>query len=138
MLVSSKIKSKVFVAFAVLAVFAGIYHLVGVFYKINESPVWRHVIFAAINIFCVYGFLKRPKYFIYFVAILLVQQFYSHGSYIINLWLEKGQIHWISVFDLLLLSIALFCLIDDCKMKKVKQFLLSLTIFFCEIFSLCR
>ena len=138
MLVSSKIKSKVFVAFAVLAVFAGIYHLVGVFYKINESPVWRHVIFAAINIFCVYGFLKRPKYFVYFVAILLVQQFYSHGSYIINLWLEKGQIHWISVFDLLLLSIALFCLIDDCKMKKVKQFLLSLTIFFCEIFSLCR
>ena len=138
MLVSSKIKSKAFVAFAVLAVFAGIYHLVGVFYKINESPVWRHALFAAINIFCVYGFLKRPKYFVYFVAILLVQQFYSHGSYMINLWLEKGQIHWISVFDLLLLSIALFCLIDDCKMKKVNQFLLSLTIFFCEIFSLCR
>lgn len=120
MLVSPKIRSKVFIVFAVLAVLAGIYHLVGVFFRINESPGWRHALFVAINIFCVYGFLKRPKYFVYFVALLVVQQFYSHGSYMMNLWIEKGQIHWISVFDLLLLPIALFCLIDDCNMKKEK------------------
>jgi hypothetical protein len=118
--VSPKVRNKVFVVFAVLAAFAAIYHLAGIFSEIDESPPWRHALFVVITTFCVYGFLKRPYYFVYFIAVLLVQQFYSHGTYLINLWVEKGQLHWISVFDLLLLPIALFCLIDDCKMKKKK------------------
>jgi hypothetical protein len=112
---TAQTRSIVFKAFALLFCFTAIYHLVGAFVKINELPVWRHLLFAGINLFCVYGFLKRPKYFIYLLALLMVQQYYSHGTTLIQLWNEKKEIDWISVFDLLILPIALICLIKDRK-----------------------
>jgi uncharacterized membrane protein len=117
MLFSEKTRNISFKVFAALSCLAAIYHFIGVFYKVDESPIWRHLLFVVINLFCAYGILKRPKYFVYLVGLLLVQQYYSHGTYMVNLWIEKKQVHWISVFDLLLLPIALFCLIEDCKMK---------------------
>ena len=120
MLFSLKTRNILFKVFAVLGCLAGIYHFTCVFYKVDESPVWRHILFVGINIFCVYGFLKRPKYFVYFVALLFVQQFYSHGTYMVNLWQKSNKIHWLSVFNLLLLPIGLICLIEDYKLKNQK------------------
>ena len=117
MLFSEKTRNILFKVFAALSCLAAIYHFVDVFYKVDESPIWRHMLFVAINLFCAYGILKRPKYFVYLIVLLLVQQYYSHGTYMVNLWIEKRQVHWISVFVLLLLPIALICLIEDCKMK---------------------
>jgi hypothetical protein len=93
MLFSLKTRNILFKIFAGLACLAGTYHFVSVFYKIDESQIWRHLLFVVINIFCVYGFLKRPKYFVFFVALLFVQQFYSHGTYMVNLWIKTKQIH---------------------------------------------
>ena len=121
MFFSKKTRAILFKVFAALFFFAAIYHFVGVFYKVNESPIWRHLLFVVINLFCVYGILKRPKYFVYLVALLLVQQYYSHATYMVNMWIEKKQVHWISVFDLLLLPIALICLIEDCKIKNKER-----------------
>jgi hypothetical protein len=118
MLFSNKTRNGLFKVFAVLSATAAFYHLTGIFYKVDGSPVWRHLFFIGVNLFCIYGVLKRPKYFVYLVALLLVQQYYSHGTYLINLWTEKRQIHWISVADLLLLPIGLICLVEDCKMRK--------------------
>ena len=118
MVFSAKTRGLLFNVFAVLSGLIAIYHFVGVLYKVNESPVWRHLLFAAINLFCVYGILKRPKYFVYLVALLLIQQYYSHGTYLVNLWMVRKQVHWISVFDLLLLPIVLICLVEDGKMKR--------------------
>lgn len=127
MLFSEKTRNILFKVFATLFSLAAIYHLVGVFYKVNGSPVWRHLFFAGINMFCIYGILKRPAYFICLVALLLVQQYYSHGAYMVSIWIEKKQIHWISFFDLLLLPIALICLIEDWKKKnRVTQFVKNL------------
>lgn len=120
MLFLPKITNRLFVAFAVFSIAAAIFHFLSVFYKFDASPPWRHLLFFLVNIFCIYGFLQRPWYFVYFIAVLLLQQYYSHGTYMINLWIDKGQIHWISVFDLLLLPIALLCLIDDHKIKRGK------------------
>lgn len=117
MLFSTKTRSNLFVVFAVVLFLTAIYHLLGIFYKVNDSPVWRNLLFAGIDFFCVYGALKRPKYFVYMVVLFIVQQYYSHGTYLINMWNEKKQIHWISVFDLLLCPIAMICLIEDYKMK---------------------
>ena len=117
MLFSKKTRNVLFKVFAVLLSLIAIYHFVGVFYKVNDSPIWRHLLFVVINLFCVYGILKRPKYFVYLVALLLIQQYYSHGTYMVTMWIEKKQVHWISVFDLLLLPIVLISLIEDCKMK---------------------
>lgn len=121
MLFSEKTRAIFFKVFAALSFFAAIYHFVDVFYKVNDATIWRHLLFVLINLFCVYGILKRPKYFVYLAALLLIQQYYSHGTYMVNMWIEKKQIHWISVFDLLLLPIGLICLIEDCKMKSKEK-----------------
>ena len=118
MLFPPKIRNWLFIAFAILTLISAGYHFLDIFYPFDKSPVWRHILFIGINLFCTYGVLKRPKYFVYFFAVLLVQQYYSHGSFLVNLWIEKGQIHWISVIDLLLMPIGLICLVDDYRMKR--------------------
>ena len=118
MLFSAKTRSILFILFGVVLIAAAIYHLFRIIYKVDDLPVWRHLLFVGIDLFCVYGTLKRPKYFVYFIVIFFIQQYYSHGTYLMNMWNEKKQIHWISVFDLLLLPIGLICLIEDYKVKK--------------------
>jgi hypothetical protein len=99
--------------FAVLTLIAATYHFTGIFYKINNSPVWRHALFVVIDLFCVYGFLKRPRYFIYLYSILIIQQYYSHGQHLINLWNLEHKIHWISLAVLVLIPIGWICLLAD-------------------------
>lgn len=120
MIVPAKNRSNLFVAFAVLFSVAAIFHFVGIFYKVNDAPFWRHVLFVAIDVFCVYGLLRRPKYFVYLFGLFLLQQYYSHGSYLINMWTEKKQLHWISIFILLLLPIILMNLIAEHKSENTK------------------
>ncbi|MFT3908385.1 MAG: hypothetical protein QM737_03090 [Ferruginibacter sp.] len=103
---------------AILFLAAAGYHFTGIFYKVNDAPVWRHILFTVINLFCIYGVLKRPKYFVYFIIALLVQQYYSHGTYMISLWNDKKQIHWISFFDLIFLPVLLFFIIKEHKNRK--------------------
>ncbi|GHM98544.1 hypothetical protein WSM22_00340 [Cytophagales bacterium WSM2-2] len=102
---------------AILGVVVAIYHVVGIFYPVNDSPPWRHGVFIVVSLFCSYGFIKRPKYFLYFFAVLSVQQFYSHGSDIISTWQEKHNIDWISVALLIAIPFILYNLIVDAKGK---------------------
>lgn len=118
MIFSFQTRNKLFIVFAILAALISLYHLIGVFYEIDESPFWRHGIFVCINLFFVYGILKRPKYFVFLVCILLVQQYYSHGIYLIKMWAEQQKVHWVSILDLILLPVALICLIEDYKAKR--------------------
>lgn len=111
-------RTKLLNGFVFLAGIAALYHLVGVFYPVNDAPKWRHLLFVLVNVFCVYGFIQRPGYFLIIFAALLVQQFYSHGTGLIKTWTETGQIHWISVCVLVLLPIAMLCLLYDYKAKK--------------------
>ena len=115
MIFSHKIRKQLFFVFAVLAVIIAIYHVIRIFYTIDGSPAWRHGVFVCINLFCVYGILIRPKYFILIVFLLLVQQCYSHGQRMIKMLEEQQRIDWVSVFVLVLLPIALICLIEDDK-----------------------
>jgi hypothetical protein len=121
MLFSTKTRDKLFVVFAAVLCLTAIYHFVGIFYNLNDLPVWRNLLFVFIDLFCAYGALKRPNYFIYLVVLLIVQQCYSHGTYLMDMWHEQKQIHWISVFDLLLCPIAMLCLYEDYKMKNKRH-----------------
>jgi hypothetical protein len=118
MLFTERRRNILFRLSAIIFCLVMMFHLVGIFYPINETSVWRHILFAVVNLFCVYGTLNRPKYFVYLVALLLVQQYFSHGTYVVNKWVEEKQIHWISAFDLLLLPIVFICLIEDDKARK--------------------
>jgi len=118
MLLSAKTRRILFIVFAVLGAIAALYHIARVFYVTDATPVWRHLLFAIIDAFCVYGVLKRPGYFTWFLGLLLIQQYYSHGHYLLKMWNEQQKIHWISVLDLALLPIVLVSLIEDRKSRK--------------------
>jgi len=94
---NKRIANNLFIGLAILPFVAALYHLIGVFYKVNNSPVWRHILFIGINIVCVYGLLKRPLWFIFFFLSLLIQQLYSHGGDILWHWQHEHRIDWISV-----------------------------------------
>ncbi len=113
-------RNKIFNAFALLMLIAAIFHLVALFYKLNDSPLWRHALFAVINIIFVSLFLRRPKYFLPLFIIFFIQQYYSHGSFMIKQWTEQHTIHWISLIELLILPIALICMVEDYKGKKTR------------------
>jgi hypothetical protein len=106
-----------FIAFAVIAALAILFHIKGVIYPSAVTPAWRHAIFILINAICIYGCLKRPLWFIWFIALLTIQQWYSHGRYAVTIWQTTHQIHWISVADIVLLPLLLVLLIPDKKNK---------------------
>jgi phosphoglycerol transferase MdoB-like AlkP superfamily enzyme len=93
------------------------YHVTGIFYPINSSPPWRHFIFACICLFCFYGFIKRPVYFTYFFFVLLIQQVYSHGSFLLSQWHDYNKVDWISLLLLIFLPVLFFNLLLDLRSK---------------------
>jgi hypothetical protein len=95
------------------------YHLVGIFYPINASPSWRHFVFVGICLVCVYGFIKRPKFFVYFFFVLLVQQFISHGQSLKTQWFDYNEIDWISLLLLIFMPFLLVSLFIDSKSKSM-------------------
>jgi hypothetical protein len=103
----------VFIALAILSSLAAIYHFAGIFYKVNSSPVWRHILFIFINLICIYGLLKRPGWFVWFFFLLLLQQLYSHGGDIIGHWKHEQRIDWISMAVVSLMSVAFLLLLFD-------------------------
>jgi hypothetical protein len=115
---SKKTRHILFIIFAVLAFAALLYHTAGAVQPFDKTPAWRHALFIGINTICIYGLLKRPKWFVWFFGVLAVQQLYSHGSYAIELWQQQHLVHWISVADILLLPVLLILLLAD---KKIKQ-----------------
>lgn len=121
MLLPLKFRRFFFALFAVLCFITAIYHAIGVFYTINESPPLRHLFFVGINLFCIYGVLKQPPFFVYFIALLVIQQFYSHGCAFINSWINNNEIDWISFFVLLVLPIALLCFIEEYYAKFIEK-----------------
>ena len=92
---------------------AGLYHFAGLFYEVNDASVRQHATFVVTDFFCVYGFFRRPGYFIFLFAAFTVQQYYSHGQYLMHLWISEDKIHWVSIVVLALMPTGLFYLIAD-------------------------
>jgi hypothetical protein len=102
-----------FIIFALFFFISAAYHLVAVFVSVNESPVWRNLLFVGINAFTGYFLLKRPRWFIWFFILLMFQQLYSHGSDLINAWNSQHRIDWMSLMVILVMpAIYIFLLID--------------------------
>lgn len=65
----------------------------------HSLPVWRHVLFAAINLGVAWGCWRRPRWFIGVFGLLLLQQLYSHSLDLAGAWPERTD--WNSVVVLL-------------------------------------
>jgi len=111
-----KHQPKIFIAFAVLAFAAMLYHTIGAVQPFDATPVWRHVLFIGICTICIYGLLKRPQWFVWFFAILTIQQLYSHGRHFIQL-LQEGKLNLIDAAVLLLTPLLFILLWRDRKSK---------------------
>ena len=111
----SDYRSELFKIASLLSMAVAVFHLVGIFYPINSSPSWRHLLFVFIALFCSYGLVKRPKYFAYFFFLLIVQQFYSHGGSLISQWSKHQTIDWVSLLLLIFLPVIFLNLILDSK-----------------------
>lgn len=109
-----KQQPKIFIAFAILAFAAMLYHTIGAVQPFDSTPVWRHILFIAICTTCIYGVLKRPQWFVWFFSVLTVQQLYSHGSHLIKL-LQENKLNLIDVTVLLLTPLLCMLLWRDKK-----------------------
>jgi hypothetical protein len=120
---SKKIFHISFIVFAILAFAALFYHVIAIYHPETDPPVvslaasLRHAIFILINVICIYGFLKRPKWFVWFFGVLTLQQLYSHGSHFINL-LEENKFNLIDAAILVLMPLIFILLLMDRKTKQ--------------------
>jgi hypothetical protein len=105
-----------FIAFALLAFAAMVYHIIGAIKPFDATPAWRHSLFIGINTICFYGLLKRPTWFVWFWGILTLQQLFSHGSHFFRL-LSENKFIWIDFGVLMLMPLIFILLLTERKIK---------------------
>jgi hypothetical protein len=66
----------------------------------EPSPNWRHALFVLVGLVMTALAFKRRKAFKAFLLILSIQQIYSHGSYLIEVWKLEHRIDYWSVITL--------------------------------------
>ena len=70
----------------------------------DGSPTWRHALFAGIDAVGAVLLVRRPRWLVFPVAVLAVQQFGSHGRRVVAWWAADRAIDWISIVLLLALT----------------------------------
>jgi hypothetical protein len=111
-------KRFIFFIFILLSLAALIFHIKEMIWPGGSTPLWRHIFFALVNCICIYGITKRPAWFIWFTALLTLQQWYSHGSYAVTIWQQQKTIDWISIGIILLLPLLFILLLLEKKENK--------------------
>ena len=84
----------------------------------STYPSWRHLLFIAIDTAVAGLLLYRPRWLIWPYAALAVQQGSSHGVAAWMMWLHDGRIDWISVIDVLGVSLVLALLFVDWRERR--------------------
>ena len=100
---------------ALLFMVAAAYHGIALFQPVNDSPLWRHALFVAIDLVCAFGSLKRPPWFVWLFALLAIQQCLGHGGRFLSELVHEGHMSWIDLGVILFMPAALTCLIIDAK-----------------------
>ena len=114
---ASPSRAAIFVALAALSAAAAAYHLAGTLGLLagDTTPQWRHALFIAIDLVGVWYLLRRPLPLLPLFAILVGQQFVSHGGRAIRWWFASARVDAISIGTLVALSIAFVLLILDAR-----------------------
>jgi len=111
-------RERIFQLFAFFFLITAVYHFAGLFYPVNDAPKWRHALFVGINLLCIYGMLKRPKWFMYFFFVLLVQQLNGHGASLMDYWNKNHSISWIDLSVVLTAPLMFLMLAYDWQDKR--------------------
>ncbi len=73
----------------------------------------RHTVFVAINLFSAICMWRRPRWFKYPFAVLVMQQIYSHGGLAWRTWVEQGELDLTSLLIVVLLPLTWVVLLTD-------------------------
>ncbi len=95
---------------------AACYHLLAIFFELNNSTGWRNILFVVINLWCAFEIRKTRKYFIVLFTVLFVQQVISHGSSVIENMHEHNT-DWLSIFVLAAILIIYAALMFSASVK---------------------
>jgi hypothetical protein len=79
----------------------------------------RHLFFVFLNIWGIYLMQKRPPFLFYLFPILLIQQYYSHGTHFYKCYMEKGEIRLLDMAVFFVMPIAYYFIWVDFKNKKI-------------------
>jgi hypothetical protein len=106
--------------FAALIAGAAVYHVVGLFVPAlsPQTPAWRHGLFVAINAVAAWLMLRRPPWFWVLFGLLTLQQLYGHGSKIMSVWRDEGQIEWISLATVIAMPVMTYLLYRDWRVSR--------------------
>jgi hypothetical protein len=100
--------------FALLSLAAAVFHAIGLFHPLNGSPPWRHGLFIVVDFSCTYGFLRRPRWFVWFFSALALQQCYSHGQSLLR-EPAAGHASWLDLGVVLFMLLAVASLFIDAR-----------------------
>ena len=96
---------------------AAIYHLAAVlippfaaFAYPYGYPLWRHVLFIAINVSVAWIVLRRSQWAIWPVALMTLQIYNGHGRYAWMAWSRESRIAWIDVLTVIGATVLLLLL----------------------------
>jgi len=87
----------IFLFYALLAALAALYHVNKYFFPAAGESAGRHLVFVGISTICVFGLIKRPKWFLYFFGALMLQQLYAHGFHLFGQWNGLKTINYIDL-----------------------------------------
>lgn len=110
-------KRAAFALFSAVFAAAGAFHVAAALLPSLDptaSPS-RHAVFVAINLACALGFALRPRWFVAPFALLVIQQFVSHGGQAWREWHDAGRVDVASLAVLALLPLALALLISNAR-----------------------
>lgn len=114
-------RNKIFLLLSALCLVSAGIHLSGIFGWIDESPPIRHLIFLWLSLWGSYLLQDRPVFLVYLFPILLIQQYYGHGTRAYRWWTEEGRIDWVSLLVLLILPVAYYFICLDFMDKKYRR-----------------
>jgi len=96
------------------------YHFYGLFDSSLRPgyPPLRHLVFVVVNLLLAYFMIKRSKYVLPFLAVLVMQQLYSHGGSLMRHYSEEHALNYIDLFVVIFLPSLLFAYVYDVVIAK--------------------
>ncbi len=103
----------IFYLYALAFVVAALYHVNRYFFPSAHEPLLKHLLFLGIYTICVFGLVKRPKWFLYFFGALMLLQLYSHGSHLFSQWRTFHTINYIDLCVVVMMPVIFVSLLRN-------------------------
>lgn len=113
---TSAARARVFFLCAIGFAGAAAFHLVALVAVVDATPRWRHGLFVVIDAALAALMIRRPRWFPWVFAVLVVQQAWSHGTSLVA-HARVGSVDVASVITLVALPIVFALLVRDARSR---------------------